>query len=477
MVRCGRTAGAVAAACAMGLLIPIPAAAQTARGQAARAQAAAELSGVLEATTARVSPAVVEIFTTAFVPAEGLVPRSADLVTTARASGSGVIVAADGYILTNAHVVRGAQRLRVEIPARTMGRSILARPSRTVPATIVGLDIETDLAVLKVDERGLPALSFGDSDDLNSGQLVLAFGSPRGLQNSVSLGVVSAVARQLEPESPMIYIQTDASINPGSSGGPLVDLQGRIVGINTLIVTQAGGYEGLAFAAPSNIVRTVYEQIRKNGRVRRGDIGLRPQTITPALAAGLKLPRDGGVILADVAPGSMAARAGLRPGDLVVAIDGKPMENGRQLQVTLYRRFVGDVVTLDILRDGQPMKFPVAMTEREDPLEGLSAGMDPRQHLVPRLGMLGLDLDARIAALLPALRVKSGVVVVSTVAGAIDSRDGGVAVGDVIYAVNRTPVTSLAALASAIERMTVGESVVLHLDRQGTLVYLAFTIE
>ena len=196
-----------------------------------------------------------------------------------------MIVDADGYIVTNAHVVTGAQRLRVDIPLPVTGGSILAARSRTVDAAIVGIDLETDLAVIKVEERNLAALPFGDSDELRVGQLVLAFGSPLGLDNSVSLGVVSAIARQLEPESPMVYVQTDASINPGSSGGPLVDLRGRIVGINTLILSQAGGFEGLGFSAPSNIVRTVYEQIRRFGRVRRGDIGVRAQTVTPIARA------------------------------------------------------------------------------------------------------------------------------------------------------------------------------------------------
>ena len=269
---------------------------------------AAELSSSLEATTRLVSPAVVEIFTTSYAARDGLVPRTADLVTTERASGSGVIVDAEGYIVTNAHVVRGAQRLRVEISVPVVGQSVLARRSRSVTGEVVGVDVETDLAVVRVNERNLTALTFGDSDELKAGQMVLAFGSPMGLHNSVSLGVVSAVARQLQPESPMIYVQTDASINPGSSGGPLVDVNGRLVGINTLILSEAGGNEGLGFAAPSNIVRTVYEQIRKGGRVRRGEIGVRAQTVTPVLAAGLKLARDHGVVLADVKPGTPAAR-------------------------------------------------------------------------------------------------------------------------------------------------------------------------
>src|SRR5688572_25613622 len=190
-LRNGRTAvlGLVAL-----LLAAPPAAAQT-----PAAPAIGDLSRSIQATTQRVMPAVVEIFATSYRPGQGLVPRAADLVTTERASGSGVIVDPDGYIVTNAHVVTGAQRLRVDIPLPVTGDSILAARSRTVNAAIVGIDLETELAVIKVDERDLAALPFGDSDDLRGGQLVLAFGSPLGLDNSVSLGVVSAVARQLDP--------------------------------------------------------------------------------------------------------------------------------------------------------------------------------------------------------------------------------------------------------------------------------------
>lgn len=435
------------------------------------------LSSTLEKVVASAGPAVVEIFATSYTPAEGQVARTADLVTTERASGSGVIVDGEGYIVTNAHVVRTAQRLRVELPVRPDGDSILSNRSRILPARLIGLDLETDLAVIKVDAKELPSLTFGDSDALRAGQVVLAFGSPLGLHNSVSLGVVSAVARQMEPESPMIYVQTDASIGPGSSGGPLMDLQGRIVGINTLIVSRSGGYEGLGFAAPGNIVRTVYEQIRQHGRVRRGDIGARAQTITPLMAAGLGLPRDHGVILSDVKPGGAAAFAGLRPGDLVLTLDGKPMENGRQFQVNLYRHYVGDVITLDILREGRVMKMPIAMGEREHTITALSGTVDPREHLVARLGVLGLDLTPQIAQYLPALRVREGVVVASTVAGAIDSREGGLAAGDVVHAVNRTPVNGLLALRAALASLKAGDPVVLQVDRQGELIYLTFLID
>jgi serine protease Do len=438
---------------------------------------AADLSNSLESTTRLVSPSIVEIFTTSYLPGDHVVRRTGDLVSTQRASGSGVILDPEGFIVTNAHVVRGAHRLRVEIPRAGAGHSILSAGSRSLSAEVVGIDLETDLAVIKVDERNLPVLAFGDSDELRAGELVLAIGSPLGLQNSVSFGVISAVARQLEPESPMIYVQTDASINPGSSGGALVDLHGRLVGINTLIMSQGGGNEGLGFAAPSNIVRTVYEQIRRYGHVHRGEIGMRTQTVTPVLASGLNLARDYGAVIADVLPGSAAARVGLRPGDLVLTVDDKPIENGRQLQVNLYRHVVGDVVALEILRDGQTLNVTVAMNERPEMLGQLPMSTDPRENLVPRLGILGVNLDSQIARMLPATRVRSGVVVASTVANAIDAQDGGLDSGDIIYSVNRTPVRTISELRATLDALKNGDAVVLQLERHGELVFLAFTVE
>jgi serine protease Do len=256
------------------------------------------------------------------------------LVAPSRGSGSGVILDSDGYIVTNAHVVENAHRIQVQVatqpPDDDKHHSALRAHARLLTARLIAIDEETDLAVIKVEAKGLPTLDFADSDQVHPGQLVLAFGSPMGLNSTVTLGVISAIARQLEPDDAMIYLQTDAPINPGNSGGPLVNVDGKVVGINTLILSQSGGNEGLGFAAPSNIVRNVFDQIRKYGRVRRGEIGVRAQTITSLLAEGLHLPRETGVILSDVYPGTPAEKSGLKPGDIVISLDGKPMENGRR---------------------------------------------------------------------------------------------------------------------------------------------------
>jgi serine protease Do len=467
------------AACAGAIVLALwcPEAVAQARVQVAAPPSLTDLDGTIESLVRTVDPTVVQIFTSGLATSEGVVAVQSDLVTPVRASGSGVVVDSEGFIITNAHVVRGASRIRVEVPVVPSGQSLLARRSRVAVARLVGFDAETDIAVLKIDASGLRALPFGDSDGLKAGQVVLAFGSPLGLQNSVSLGIVSAVARQLEPESPMVYIQTDASINPGNSGGPLVDAKGHLVGVNTLIVSTSGVNSGLGFAAPSNIVKTVFDQIRQFGRVRRGEIGVRAQTVTPVLAAGLGLSRDWGAVLADVMPGGPADRAGLAVGDLVLSVDGKPIENGRQLNVTLYRKAVSEVVRLEVLRDAQVKTVNVSVAERNDPLSRITGLADPRRNVVERLGILGVTLGPDVAAMLPMLRAKSGVVVVSATTGTIDSDNGVLVPGDVIHAVNGKWIMTLEALRGALEGKKAGDAVVLQIERLGLLSYIAFTLD
>ena len=469
------------------MLAALAALATVAAGIEVRAQAPAtrspaalgELSRSLQDLAAAVSPSVVQIFVTGYAPPEDEDARAAEPAVE-RSSGSGVIVDPDGYIVTNAHVVENATRLEVELPFAATGgdpgRSIVRRRGRTVGAQIVAVDRETDLAVIKVEARALPALPFGDSEALRAGQIVLAFGSPLGLNSSVTLGVVSAVARQLTPEDPMIYIQTDAPINPGNSGGALVDTEGRLVGVNTLIYSQSGGNEGIGFAAPSNIVRNVFAQIRATGRVRRGDIGVSAQTVTPLLAEALGLGADTGVIIADVLASSPAARAGVQPGDLVLALDGKRMENGRQFRINVYTRAVGELIQLDVLRGDRRLGIRVAVGERDTDAGRLTELVTP-DNAIKALGVIALDLSPRIAALLPALRRTSAAIVASVSPDSPYSQQGRLQAGDAIYAFNGKTVSGIADLKAIAATLRPGTAAVLQIEREGRLMYLAFRVE
>jgi serine protease Do len=458
-----------------------PAAGQTARAVQAPPVAVTleSLSTAFEGLSRRVSPAVVQVVVTGYGTLDEQAPSADALLGLRRSGGSGVILDPNGYVVTNLHVIEGARRVQVFVPRAgddNRGTSIVRPRGMALDAKIVGVDEETDLAVLKVEAKNLPALSIGDSDALRQGQLVFAFGSPLGLDNSVSMGIVSAVGRQLELDDPMVYIQTDAPINPGNSGGALVNAEGRLVGINTLILSQGGGNEGLGFAAPSNIVRTVFEQIRASGRVRRGTIGVYPQTITPALALAMKLPQEGGVILGDVFPQTPAAVAGLRVGDIVLTLDGKRMENGRQFEVNLYRRAVGDMVMLEVQRGEQTLKIPVAVAQRPDDPARFSDLVSPERNVVPRLGVLGLDVNEGVASMLGGLRLGHGVLVAARSADS-PTADYQLETGDVIVSMNGTPVKALADLRSMIGRLPTRATILLQVERDGQLMFLALELQ
>jgi len=438
-----------------------------------------QLSGSFEELAERVGPSVVYIMVTGYGPIRSS-SSSDGLFAQQQSGGSGVIVDAGGYIITNAHVVAGAQRIRVRLAITdstgSPGRSILKGEGKTIGAQLVGMDMETDLAVLRVQETNLPALELADSDDLRQGKLVFAFGSPLGLANSVSMGVISSVARQLGDEDPMIYVQTDASINPGNSGGPLLDANGRIVGINTFILSVSGGSQGLGFAAPSNIVRNVFDQIRETGYVRRGEIGVYAQTITTKLADVMLLPDNWGVILGDVFPNSPAEKVGLQIGDIVVSIDGKTMENARQFNVNLYRRAVGDAVNLVILRDGISLNFRVPVIERPDDPDRFIGMVSPEKNLVARLGILGIELTRDIIKLLDGVRKPSGVIVAAHSLGTA-YRSTGLRPGDIIHSCNKAEIGTLRELRTLLEKLATGDNVVLQIERHGRLMYLTMELQ
>ncbi|HTV55278.1 MAG TPA: trypsin-like peptidase domain-containing protein [Terriglobia bacterium] len=436
------------------------------------------LSAAYERLVRQVSPTVVQILATGYGTAQTGNQDNAGLVLSKQqALGSGVVVDPDGYIVTNAHVVRGAQQIRVVFPPQQSSGASVRAPGafrlRTVAARVVGLAPEIDLALLKVDMTGLRSLAFARYADLHQGEIVFAFGSPAGFTNSVTAGVVSAVARQIDPDSPLIYIQTDAAINPGNSGGPLVNAKGELVGINTFIVSESGGSEGLNFAIPSGLVAVAYPQLRKYGHIHRGRVGLAAQTITPTLAEGLGLARDWGVMVSDVLPGGPADKAGVRPQDIILSVDGLAVNS---LPVYLYSTLVhpaGEPLALAVLRGSQVLKFRMPVIEPVHPLDPLMSTVSPETNLVRQLGILGIDVSSKLGDMVQDLRIPSGVVVIAT-APEPGSPDLGLSTGDVIHAVNGNTIRSLDELRSAMNQIKPDGAVVLQIERDGSMKYLAF---
>lgn len=423
-----------------------------------------------------VGPAVVQIVTRGLAAADD---AGGPALRTQRSGGSGVIVDPEGYILTNAHVIGAAQRIQVLVPLpaedRATSKSVIKPAGKVVNARLVGLDRETDIAVLSIEEKGLRHLRFGDSESVQQGQLVFAFGSPFGLENTVTMGVVSSTARQIRPDHPMIYIQTDASINPGNSGGPLVDAGGAIIGVNTFILSSSGSNAGVGFAAPSNIARSVYEQIRKHGRVRRGQIGIQAQTIGPALAKALQLGRDSGVVVGDVAPKSPAEAAGIEVKDILLSLDGKPLENARQFGVNVYGK-AGETVTLEVLRGKEKLTKQVAVLERPKDSQPVLSMLSGDANHVTKLGIMAVNLDEKVTPLLPPLRKLSGVVVAGVLFEASAHGDTFYP-ADVIYAINDSAVSSLADLQKTLASVKSGESVAVQIERGGQMQFLLIDVE
>jgi len=426
----------------------------------------------------KVSPSIVQILVTGYGPLEeGEHGNTAAVIGRQRAIGSGFVIDPSGYIVTNAHVVSGAQRIQVVFPSTDADGSLnaaLSTRTTVVPARIVGVSREIDLAVIKVDAEKLPALALGSYRKLGQGEIVFAFGSPGGLRNTVTMGVVSAVARQTDPDSPMIYIQTDAPINPGNSGGPLVNVNGEVVGVNTFILTQSGGNEGLGFAIPSSVVNVAFRQLRKFGHLHRAEIGIGIQTITPSMAAALSLPQTYGVVVSDVLPGSPAAAAGLQIGDVLAAVDGKAADNLPLVAFHFYLVETGDKVHLDIFRGKDRLAFDVPVMEPHD-MDQITALADPEKNLVPVLGILGVEIDKKIAAMASDLREPFGIIVAARSAGA------GVEVplnaGDVIRTLNGQPMTTLDRLRGALKALPPGAPVVLQIQRDQKLLFISFTMD
>jgi serine protease Do len=424
-----------------------------------------QINESLQDLSAKISPSVVQIVGTGFGFANDVEHTGVNVLSKQRSTGSGVIVSPDGYIVTNAHVVEGARGIRVKVNSSHDVRASL------FDAQLVGTDRLIDLALLKIDASGLTPLPLGNSLKLKQGEIVLAFGSPLGMDNSVSMGVVSAVARQLTEDDPRIYVQTDAPINPGNSGGPLVDAHGFLVGINTFIFSQSGGSEGIGFAIPSNVVRFVYASLKKDGHVHRGQIGISARTITEPLASAFNIETEKGVLVEDVMPESPADKAGVQVGDVVLSIDATNLRNVRDLALQLYQYAIGDTVQLEILRSQKRSTVKVSVTEKSDDPQRFADMVNPADNLIAPLGVLGLTVDDTIRKLLP-LRSPDGVLVAAH-SGLSSYFGDELREGDVIHAVNNgRNIVGVESLRAELNKLQPADSLVLQVERDGSLMLL-----
>jgi serine protease Do len=439
-----------------------------------------QLNDSVEALVQRVSPSVVQILVSGYSSTEDTDQGQTSVVIgKQRTIGSGVIVDPDGYIVTNAHVVKGAQKIQVIVPPASVAQNapdtIQGSREQTFDARIIGVTSRLDLAVIKIVAHHLPAIPVRKEILPRQGEMVFAFGSPEGLRNSVTMGVVSAVARQPDPDSPLVYVQTDTPINPGNSGGPLIDADGELIGINTFILSSSGGNQGLGFAIPAGVVAFAYPQLLKYGHIHEPEIGAILQTITPELAAGLHLPRDFGVIVSDVVPGGPADRAGLRIQDIIVRVDGARTSTLPLFGQSLYLHGTGEHANLEVLRGTERLQLDVSLAERPHKVDTLLDSVDPVNNLVSHLGILGIELNPDLAHSLPDLRIPSGVIVAAKTAGA-GIGEVPLQTGDVIHGLNGAAVTNMADLRQGLDKLKPGDAVALFLERYGQLIYVSFVL-
>lgn len=376
--------------------------------------------------------------------------------------GSGVVVRADGYIVTNAHVVGDADRVRVEFA-----------DMRTLDATVVGTDEASDLAVLKVEASDLPTVPLGNSSDVKVGDVVLALGNPLGVGQTVTMGIVSAKSRTTGAGdgSYQDFIQTDAPINQGNSGGALVNLSGELVGINSQILSRSGGNIGLGFAIPSEMVRSVSEQLIRDGVVHRSKLGVTVQGLTSELAAGLGLDEARGALVSDVDPDSPAARSGLKAGDVIVALDGRAITDSNALRNQVASTTPGTTVTLDIRRDGQSRQVSATLAEQS---AGSVASAAPRalgDKGDARLGVAVEPLTPELAARLELPRTATGLVVTGVDPDG-PAASAGIQEGDVITRANKRQVESVSALKDALATRT-DRPALLVVTREGRSLFVA----
>ncbi|MEJ2060883.1 MAG: DegQ family serine endoprotease [Gammaproteobacteria bacterium] len=379
-----------------------------------------------------------------------------------RILGSGFIISSDGYIVTNRHVVVGDSDLKVRLHDR-----------RVFDAKVIGMDKRSDIALVKIDAKDLPTLTLGDSAKLKVGQWVLAIGSPFGFDYSASQGIISALSRNLPDENYVPFIQTDAAVNPGNSGGPLLDLSGQVIGVNSQIFTKSGGFMGLSFAIPINVVKDVIAQLKAHGKVSYGYLGVLIQDMTDALAKSFGLSQPEGALVAKVEPKSPAAEAGVKPGDIITEFDGHPVHDASDLPPLVGSTAVGKQVPLVVLRDGKHLTLHVTIAALKEPkkVEESSAGNGSAHH--GRLGVAVQDMSAR-------QRESAGVgdrgVRIVSVDGNTPAAQAGLQPGDIILSFNRHDVSDSESFARLVREAPAGRPIPLLVQRGKQPMYLAVTL-
>jgi serine protease Do len=370
--------------------------------------------------------------------------------------GSGVIISPDGYIVTNNHVIDGAVDIRVTMSNREV-----------LPAKLVGADPLTDLAVIKVNATNLPSVPWGNSAELHPGQTVLAFGNPYGFRFTVTRGIISALNRPNPDPSdrrkPGEFIQTDAAINPGNSGGALVDARGELIGINTFLISSSGSFAGMGFAIPSQIVQPTVETLIRDGKVTHAFIGIQISDVTPDNAKFFQLNKAEGAVVSEVGPDTPAAKAGLRTGDVITELDGKPMTDAGQLQMTVGQKRPGDTIHLRVVRDSKPTTISVT-------LEALGNGKGTEtaggEHGKGRWGLSLADLTPDVRHELQAQKSVQGAIVEEVQPGS-PADNAGLQRGDVIMEVNRHAVKSSAEVAQELSSVPSGQDALVLVWSQG----------
>jgi len=407
------------------------------------------------------------LFNQLFGDRGGRAPQQQQQPQRASALGSGVIVSQDGYILTNHHVIDGAQQIKVDL-----------NDNRTVDAKVVGSDAPSDLAVLKIDLNNLPVLHLGDSERVRVGDVALAIGNPLGVGQTVTMGIISAKGRstRLSDGGFEDFLQTDAPINQGNSGGALVNTNGELVGINSQILSRTGGSIGIGFAIPSNMARDVMDQLIKNGKVRRGRLGVGIQAITPDIAASLGLKDTRGVIISQVEPGTPADRAGIKQGDVIISLNGAPIADDNAFRNQVARTQPGTEIQLTLSRNGKEQQVRATLGEltvKNAADDQTGSNENGNNGDTGKLGLGLQPLTPEIAQQLSLRGVTQGLVVASVDPNG-PAADAGIQQGDVILQANQQPVRSIDDLRAAINRSG-SRPALLLINRRSSTVFVPVT--